>query len=429
MRTSKFPCRGLDYRLYLLIFVVCLVLYGTVSRLNTANVSHATVSELRHFNPKHVVSKGKGYPPVLAYWILGTKGDSKKMLRLLKAVYHPRNQYLLQLDDRSSQSERMDLAISVKSFKVFDEFGNVNVIGKSYAINKMGSSALSAPLHAAALLLKLNSEWDWFITLSASDYPLMTQDDILHAFTFLPRYVNFIHYTNKTIRNEQRDINQIVVDQSLHYEKDSPLFFAVESRDTPDAFKLFRGSPWMVLTRAFMEYCVTGWDNLPRKLLMFFTNVAYPVESYFHTVLCNSKQFQNTTVDNNLMYSLWDTDPSESQFLDMSHYDTMLETGAAFARPFGEGDVVLEKIDDLILNRSSNGLVQGEWCSNSETNKTTEVSESEEEEQEEEFLCSESGNVDVVKPGPFGIKLKILLAEIVNKRKFIPNQCKSFERW
>lgn len=185
----------------------------------------------------------------------------------------------------------------------------------------------------------------------------------------------------------------------------------------------------MVLTRAFMEYCVTGWDNLPRKLLMFFTNVAYPVESYFHTVLCNSKQFQNTTVDNNLMYSLWDTDPSESQFLDMSHYDTMLETGAAFARPFGEGDVVLEKIDDLILNRSSNGLVQGEWCSNSETNKTTEVSESEEEEQEEEFLCSESGNVDVVKPGPFGIKLKILLAEIVNKRKFIPNQCKSFERW
>lgn len=162
---------------------------------------------------------------------------------------------------------------------------------------------------------------------------------------------------------------------------------------------------------------------------MFFTNVAYPVESYFHTVLCNSKQFQNTTVDNNLMYSLWDTDPSESQFLDMSHYDTMLETGAAFARPFGEGDVVLEKIDDLILNRSSNGLVQGEWCSNSETNKTTEVSESEEEEQEEEFLCSESGNVDVVKPGPFGIKLKILLAEIVNKRKFIPNQCKSFERW
>lgn len=107
---------------------------------------------------------------------IGYLAKSKKMLRLLKALYHPRNQYLLQLDDRSSESERMDLAISVKSIKVFEEYGNVNVIGKSYAINRMGSSALSAPLHAAALLLKLNPDWDWFITLSASDYPLMTQD-------------------------------------------------------------------------------------------------------------------------------------------------------------------------------------------------------------------------------------------------------------
>ncbi|KAH1238114.1 Beta-glucuronosyltransferase GlcAT14A [Glycine max] len=296
---------------------------------------------------------------------IGYLAKSKKMLRLLKALYHPRNQYLLQLDDRSSESERMDLAISVKSIKVFEEYGNVNVIGKSYAINRMGSSALSAPLHAAALLLKLNPDWEWFITLTASDYPLMTQDDILHAFTFLPRYANFIHYTNKTVRNKQRDINQIVVDQGLHYEKNSPLFFAVESRDTPDAFKLFRAM-WLIL---------------------------------------------------------WDTDPSESQLLDMSHYDTMLETGAAFARPFGEGDVVLEKIDDLILNRSSNGLVQGEWCSNSEINKTTKASEAEEE------FCSQSSNVDAVKPGPFGIKLKTLQAEIVNSRKFRTSQCKSFERW
>ncbi|XP_061354351.1 beta-glucuronosyltransferase GlcAT14C-like [Gastrolobium bilobum] len=417
MRTSKFPCRGLDYRLCFLTFAVCLLLLGTVSRLNFPNVSHATFTKLENYNPKRVISKGKGYPPVFAYWIFGTNGESKKMLRLLKAVYHPRNQYLLQLDDGSSESERMDLALSVKSLKVFEAFGNVNVIGKSYAINRMGSSALSAPLHAAALLLKVNTDWDWFITLSASDYPLMTQDDILHAFTFLPTYLNFIHYTNKTVRNEQRDINQIVVDPSLHNEKSSPLFFAVESRDTPDAFKIFQGSPWVILTRAFMEYCVSGWDNLPRKLLMFFSNVAYPVESYFHTVLCNSPEFQNTTVDNNLMYNLWDTDPSESQLLDLSHYDTMLETGAAFARPFGEGDLFLEKIDELILNRSSNGLVHGEWCSNSEINKTTKVSETEED------LCSLYGNIDAVKPGLFGIKLKTLLAEIVNNRRFRTSQC------
>ncbi|PNX88604.1 xylosyltransferase 1-like protein, partial [Trifolium pratense] len=162
------------------------------------------------------------------------------MTRLLKAIYHPRNQYLLQLDDCSSDSERMDLALYVKSNIVFEEFGNVNVVGKSYAINKMGSSSLSASLHAIALLLKVNSDWDWFFTLSASDYPLMTQDDILHAFMILPTNINFIHYTNKTLRNEQRNMNQIVVDPSLHDEKSSSLYFAVEARDTPDAFKIFR---------------------------------------------------------------------------------------------------------------------------------------------------------------------------------------------
>ncbi|XP_012573096.1 beta-glucuronosyltransferase GlcAT14A-like isoform X3 [Cicer arietinum] len=341
------------------------------------------------------------------------------MMRLLKAIYHPRNQYLLQLDDASSDSERMDLALLIKSHMVFEEFGNVNVVGKSYGINKMGSSSLSASLHAAALLLKLNEDWDWFITLSSSDYPLMTQDDILHVFMSLPTYLNFIHFTNKTLRNEQRNMNQIVVDPSLHYEKSTPLYFAVEARDTPDAFKIFRGSPWMILTRSFMDYCVNGWDNLPRRLLMFFSNVAYPMESYFHTVLCNSQEFKNTIVDNNLIYSLFDNDPSESQLLDMSHYDTMMEIGAAFARPFGENDLVLEKIDDLVLNRSLNGFVQGEWCSSSnlEINETTKVSKIEED------MCLIYGNIDVVKPTIFGIKLRTQLDEIVNSGRYRTSQC------
>ncbi|GAU25613.1 hypothetical protein TSUD_260470 [Trifolium subterraneum] len=57
-----------------------------------------------------------------------------------------------------------------------------------------------------------------------------------------------------------------------------------------------------------------------------------------------------------------------------------MENGAAFARPFGEGELVLEKIDDLVLNRTFNGFVQGEWCSNSnlDINKTTKVLEIEE---------------------------------------------------
>ena len=121
--------------------------------------------------------KGNGNPPVIAYWISSTNGEKcEKIVRLLKAVYHPRNQYLLQLDADSSDSEREQLALYVQSQGVFRTFDNVNVVGQSYGINYMGSSSLAATLHAAALLLKLSADWDWFIALSASDYPLMPQD-------------------------------------------------------------------------------------------------------------------------------------------------------------------------------------------------------------------------------------------------------------
>lgn len=121
--------------------------------------------------------KGNGNPPVIAYWISSTNGEKdEKILSLLKAIYHPRNQYLLQLDADSSDYEREQLALYVQSQGVFRTFSNVNVVGQSYGINLMGSSALAATLHAAALLLRLSADWDWFIALSASDYPLMPQD-------------------------------------------------------------------------------------------------------------------------------------------------------------------------------------------------------------------------------------------------------------
>jgi len=44
-------------------------------------------------------------------------------------------------------------------------------------------------LHAAAVLLNQAGDWDWFINLSASDYPLVTQDgrnllSLSHSLTY-----------------------------------------------------------------------------------------------------------------------------------------------------------------------------------------------------------------------------------------------------
>lgn len=131
--------------------------------------------------------RGPGYPPVLAYYITGGHGDCLRATRLLKAVYHPRNRYLLHLDAGAGAYERARLASYARSEQVFLEYGNVHVIGKGDAVDGRGPSAVAAVLRGAAVLLRLGAEWDWLVTLDAADYPLVTQDG--EFFRLLPRRV------------------------------------------------------------------------------------------------------------------------------------------------------------------------------------------------------------------------------------------------
>ncbi|KAL3345714.1 hypothetical protein AABB24_024590 [Solanum stoloniferum] len=365
-----------------------------------------TLTTIKMINP----SKGRpGDPPILAYWFFGFRGESKRMLRLLKAVYHPRNQYLLHLLDGDGDEERMELAVSVESEQVFRAFGNVNVVGKSYAVEESGASALSAMLHASALLLRISPLWDWFFTLSSSDYPLFTQDDILFALTSLPRDLNFVGFTNRTIdRNRQHTFNRIVVDPSLHLKQATPLYYAVETREMPTTFDIFQGSPWMVLSRGFMEHCIKGWDNFPRKLLMYYANVVSPLESYFHTVLCNSPEFRNTIVNQDLRYS---TPINVSNY-----YDNLVNKWAIFARPFKEGDPTLDELDRDILDRQPHGLVRGKWCNNGGHNSSSCSSNS----------STNWDDIDSLDPGFYGQKLQNILSNFtVGDHHMVTNDCHS----
>ncbi|CAN6451702.1 unnamed protein product [Victoria cruziana] len=357
------------------------------------------------------VLKGPGLPPVFAYWISGSRGDRNKVLRLLKAVYHPRNRYLLHLDSAAPNSERQELAVAVRAFRVFRAFGNVDVVGKADASNYMGSSTLAAILHGAAVLLRIDGGWDWFITLSASDYPLVTQDDLLHAFSSIRRDLNFIDHTGDLGWKEYQRANPIVVDPGLYLMRKPPIFYASQKRPKPNAFKFFTGSPWIVLSRSFLEFCVLGWDNLPRILLLYFTNVVISQEGYFHSVICNSPEFQNTTVNNDLRYLVWDTPPKpEPRALNVTDYEGMVESGAAFGRRFLEDDFVLKLVDDRILKRRPHGVVPGGWCLG----------------KPDGWLdpCSKWGNINILNPGPQAKRLGNLISKLTTSGDWQLSQCK-----
>lgn len=236
------------------------------------------------------------------------------------------------------------------------------------------------------------------------------QGDLIHVFSSVPRHLNFIDHTSDIGWKESQRVQPIIVDAGIYLAGRNQFFQATEKRDTPDGFKFFTGSPWVILNRRFIEYCVFGWENLPRTLLMYFTNVMLPLEGYFHSVACNS-DFRNFTVNNDLRYMEWDDPPQmEPHFLNVTHYDELVGSGVPFARKFKETEPLLDKIDDKVLRRWRHRPVPGAWC----TGRRRWFSDP----------CSQWSNVNIVRPGPQAEKFRRYINQILEESKSSNNSCK-----
>ncbi|KAH0467592.1 hypothetical protein IEQ34_002625 [Dendrobium chrysotoxum] len=281
--------------------------------------------------------------PRLAYLISGSKGNLNQLWRTLHALYHPHNLYVVHLDLESSVAERRELVARVANHSLFAKVENVHVIKKANMVTYRGPTMMANTLHACAILLKKKKHWDWFINLSASDYPLVTQD----------------------------------------------------------------GSAWMALSRDFVEFCIYGWDNLPRTLLMYYTNFISSSEGYFQTVICNIPEFNNTVANHDLHYISWDNPPKQHpHILALPDLERMISSKAPFARKFEMNDSVLHKIDEEFLGRKGEeSIVPGGWCSG-------------------EPQCSDIGDEMRLEPGPGSQRLTQLMDRLVRSNNFKLNQCR-----
>ncbi|XP_068327560.1 beta-glucuronosyltransferase GlcAT14A [Pyrus communis] len=347
-------------------------------------------------------------PPSIAYLLSGSKGDLGRILRLLYAAYHPRNQYLLHLDRSASDSEREKLALRVQSLPIFRAAQNVHVIGKADFVYPTGSSAISFTLHGASILLRLSPNWDWFISLSVRDYPLITQDDLLHIMSFLPKDLNFVNHSSYIGWRESRRLRPIIVDPGLYLSEKTDMFYATQKRVLPNAYRLFSGSSFTILSRNFIEFCVVGIDNLPRTLLMYFSNTPAALSNYFPTILCNSQQFNKTIINHNLVYANSETPPREKpQPISSADYDAMIQHGAAFATGLRVDDPILDRVDREILKRRRGKVVPGGWCLGGFANDT----------------CSVWGDADILRPSPQARRLEQLLVGLLSNGTFLSHQC------
>lgn len=163
----------------------------------------------------------------------------------------------------------------------------------------------------------------------------------------------------------------------------------------------------MVLSRSFVEYLIWGWDNLPRTLLMYYTNFVSSPEGYFHTVICNGPEFAKTAVNHDLHYISWDMPPRQHPHaLTINDTGKMIASGAAFARKFRQDNPVLDEIDQELLGRDNkDSFTPGGWCSGKPK-------------------CSKVGNPLKIKPGPGAKRLRRLITKLTLAAKVGQDQCK-----
>ncbi|KAM0945750.1 putative glycosyl transferase, family 14, beta-glucuronosyltransferase GlcAT14A/B/C [Dioscorea sansibarensis] len=412
-RAPQVPLKEKRWALPMVVcWIVCAILL--LSTFNKPISSITTTTLLSSPPPPSILSNLSSPPsspsiPCFAYLISGSKGDLEKLWRTLHAVYHPRNIYVLHLDLEVPAMERKKLEEKVEMDQLFKKVMNVHVIRKANMVTYKGPTMVANTLHACAILLKKSKDWDWFINLSASDYPLVTQDDLLHTFSSLPRNLSFLEYTSNLGWKEDQRAKPLIIDPGLYKSKKSEVFWAAQSRELPTAFKLFTGSAWMVLSREFVEYTIWGWDNLPRTLLMYYTNFVSSSEGYFQTLICNTPDFIQTVVNHDLHYISWDRPPKQHpRTLSVADAVHMIDANVPFARKFISNDVVLDKIDDELLGgRRNESFVNGGWCEGSPA-------------------CTEVGDVSLLKPGPGAQRLgKLMDHLLVGGTGFvIGNQCK-----
>ncbi|XP_071060182.1 xylosyltransferase 2 isoform X2 [Pseudochaenichthys georgianus] len=231
--------------------------------------------------------------PVRVAFVLMVHGRAVRQLkRLIKAIYHQDHFYYIHVDKRSGYLHREVLQIA-------QQYPNIRTTPWRMVTIWGGASLLKAYLRSMQDLLNmLDWKWDFFINLSATDFPTRTNDELV-SFLSQQRDKNFL-------KSHGRENARFIKKQGLNrlfHECDNHMWRLGE-RSIPEGLEVSGGSDWFALTRRFVEYVINSQDVLVSGLKQFYTYALLPAESFFHTVLGNSHMC-DTLVDNNLRVTNW----------------------------------------------------------------------------------------------------------------------------
>lgn len=309
----------------------------------------------------------------IAYFIQISESTLTLLPRLLKSIWHPKNTYLVHFDMKIPEWQRTHArAVLFRKTRKYDS--NVHIM-ESEMVTYRGISMVLNILSALQVACEKSDDWDFFINVSGSDYPLVSvrnQRALLASEDFVGRNRSFFSYSEKEWWDESHEyrFERIFTDTSLSFNESTNQ--VLDSYiDQPMArshnFTFTAAEAWMILHRSYAEYILSS--SVARRMLLAFSSSLEPEEHYFSTLAYNVEVFNNSVVPHALRHVVWVHNGQHSgqhpYYLDSKQADgktwtfwrELKNSGCFFARKFRIQDsALLDLIDSDIsgIGKNSN---------------------------------------------------------------------------
>lgn len=242
----------------------------------------------------------------LAFFLQIAENTVPLLPRLLKALYHPNNVYVIHFDLKITADVIVKAMSDIRSNETYAK--NVHIMD-SDLITYRGISMLLNTINAIHLLTELSVPWDYFINLSGADYPLQSPRSLriilghklgLNFFTFAAKRTWASMAENR--------VSELWFDEALAFHEKATVNKLTKLRvrnplvDTLE-FTVSHAEAWMITSRAFCEFSIRS--DMARKMLAAFSYAVDSSEHFFASLAWNHQQFKSSIVPHSLRLIIW----------------------------------------------------------------------------------------------------------------------------
>lgn len=238
-------------------------------------------------------------------------------------------------------------------------------------------SVVEGVLRALRLLYQAAGP-EWFVVLSAADYPLAPASHVLQELKSgaWDAYIDFrrvgageAEAKQSGSRNPQLWLSETDKGQRLGYQRylvatlwiptlrrknGGGIRLGKISIDLPfrslvapfkQGYDAYHGDFWFTGNRCVATALLNPSEN-DKKTAKYLQYRTFPEESYFQTVLCNRPGLRINR--NNKRFALWFEGANHPQEITRGHWDDLIESDAHFARKFGADGLILDALDNKL---------------------------------------------------------------------------------